>query len=76
MKVLECLRIDPGRYLEGCEMEKCENCRFWSKNDGDCRRYPPVLAPRKEQEIIESSYGVFPGTSGDDWCGEYEKVPE
>ena len=55
----------------------CGNCRFWEmfdedKGDGQCRRYPPKLPAYPEQELDGLHGGVFPDTTGGEWCGEYQ----
>lgn len=55
--------------IQGVEMnenEKCENCRFWYKTNGPCRRFPP---------LANRAYPVeyhYPFTQPDDWCGEWQ----
>ena len=59
-------------------VEKCENCRFvgtfrypsGSQREGllVCRLNPPVSVQGQRWE--------FPRVHSEDWCGQYEKVPE
>lgn len=64
--------------------QRCENCRFWCYSDGNdgmilgwCRRYPPSIVadqmPSVESDHYTNPYtGIFPETSGTDWCGEWQ----
>ena len=53
--------------------QACASCRFWLEQEvetkyprrGDCRRCPPAPDP-------DSSFGAFPVTMHDCWCGEWK----
>ena len=54
------------------EAEACHNCRFWTHQTengkfirGWCRRRSPVTG-------YDPCY-MFPQTTPDEWCGEYER---
>jgi hypothetical protein len=62
--------------------ERCENCRFFKRQEGfsggHCRRFPPTIVGN----LIESErYGreitwdqTMPYTQIADWCGEWSAV--
>lgn len=61
---------------------QCSGCAFWiahddpeddGENSGECRRFPPQLPPRQEQEIDNVRVGIWPETMDKDWCGEWRK---
>ena len=70
--------------------ERCETCRFWRmfKNtiagleQGQCRRFPPLLAPSvaversmdyDTQAVKDvAMYATCPSTPIRWWCGEYQ----
>ncbi len=48
----------------------CNKCVFWVPRKspcGACHRQAPT-------EISVSTYGFFPSTSPDDWCGEFSPL--
>lgn len=56
--------------------EKCKDCRFWQRWQGDsevrfpndngwCHRFPPVNV---------CGDWLLPTTNEDDWCGEFRRV--
>ncbi len=52
----------------------CAGCRFWDMfpyraDRGLCRRNPPVV------RTMQSADCDWPDTSGDDWCGAFEREP-
>lgn len=66
--------------------ENCRNCRFWNREQTECRRNPPLAV--LNQEPIRSSLEVvrgqpnevrlsvlpfWPRTSADQWCGSFEE---
>lgn len=72
--------------IEMAEQERCGTCRFWRRGADEegydsafCHRNAPVLVQgmiTKDEfgELAGSmfSWAVFPRTSDDDWCGEYQ----
>lgn len=60
----------------------CKHCFFWleeGEEQGLCRRNPPTViscvggtCPELSTEIET----VFPATSEDDWCGEWQKAED
>ena len=73
--------------------EQCGGCRFWDgaygphKDEGICRRYPPVLDPsymlmavmeneRKKLDYAEEGIQNWaqPRTCDDFWCGEFQPI--
>lgn len=56
---------------------RCETCRWWCGKvsgkvyyPGECRRYPPTIAP--DDKPYNRSYAkVWPVMSVSDWCGEH-----
>lgn len=61
--------------------EFCARCRFARSNgidDGlNCHRYPPrPLATLESFADTGVSQGIFPGVDDNQWCGEFERVPE
>jgi hypothetical protein len=63
--------------------QNCEACRFWrtlpdddEETFGQCRRSAPSPVYRKLEDIgAEPSYGQWPLTYYEDWCGEFEPKP-
>jgi len=58
---------------------KCNGCRYWYKQEetdirGYCRRHAPK--PATQSPLAESTNldGVWPRTSGEDWCGEWAEL--
>ena len=58
---------------------KCEECRFFSQNWGECRRRAPV---GKTEHLTYGSRNVtanerawWPLVETTDWCGEFESDP-
>lgn len=52
----------------------CKTCKYWKPfvppervDEGKCRRYPPIRAEGRAYK-----YGLYPVTTEDMWCGEYE----
>lgn len=55
------------------EQAKCGNCAFWRQHPqfgGTCHRY----APRPAIDAGSSAV-VWPTTSAETWCGEWEAEP-
>lgn len=56
--------------------ESCASCRFMMYGDRgnvtqmECHIVHPVLMPFRERTFM----GMFPVTTADDWCGEYQPV--
>jgi hypothetical protein len=58
--------------------QDCRSCRFWRRDPasdrgpdwGECRRMPPTLPPIEQEKLLH--VGIWPHTSGDDWCGEWQ----
>ena len=54
--------------------QNCGNCRFLidTYKDGKprCHRYPPQV----KEEIMTSTFWLFPEVEKDDWCGEWRPV--
>ena len=52
--------------------ETCNSCKFWklleAERFGECRRH----SPRPSGQGIEAKW---PGTTLDDWCGDYQPKP-
>lgn len=69
------------------EKRECRNCIYY--DDGECRRYPPVLKRVKVDgdwylgsdghktydEDVETTWG-FPYVGRNDWCGEFSTKSE
>ena len=69
-------------------MVKCKDCKFWhfqEKEDikfpdlptitifnGECRRKSPAFMAGQFTDELEWAQGVWPDTTGDDWCGEFK----
>lgn len=58
-------------------MEHCDNCKYYDKDDGQCRRRAPVVILEKAAEYGHGEVGYcydssFPSVADNDWCGEYE----
>lgn len=60
------------------EEEQCGNCAFfeaWARQrdpwraQGDCKRHAPVVI-----EVAGGPKGMFPRTSADRWCGDWEEA--
>jgi hypothetical protein len=63
--------------------EQCVRCHFWipqqsHKKDadpasclGDCHRNAPQVDPNKGKYVV-----YWPGTRGNEWCGEYKEESE
>lgn len=65
--------------------ETCKNCRFWGgsgqigMNNGwptfACRRHAPtVIARASGNANYQNPETSWPGTSQQDWCGDWEPV--
>lgn len=66
--------------MEKEKSENCGLCRFWKTLrhglEGKCRRFPPiVIAGVSTLESIPESREFYPSTKPNDWCGEYQPVP-
>lgn len=52
----------------------CEACAFWNSLEegaGECRRHAPqTIAFEVDDEVKFES--MFPVTSEDDWCGDFQ----
>jgi hypothetical protein len=53
----------------------CGNCRFYfadggPEDDGDCRRYPPVVFPGNED--LDDDF-LHPTVERLSWCGEWKR---
>jgi hypothetical protein len=62
--------------------ETCATCRFFvaelstMEGDGSCRRHAPI-APSVLSEVgYMQSARRWPAVFSNDWCGDYEPVPE
>lgn len=65
----------------------CADCKFWEKlqgQQGGCRRYPPAVHSRMEDQYVGASpdrhtvlmiESTFPQTEADSWCGEFQQRP-
>jgi hypothetical protein len=60
--------------------ECCIKCKFFAPQEdpleishGYCRRHPPRIIYDRNEEMIISR---FPLAMADDWCGEFEHLPE
>lgn len=64
--------------------ERCETCRWWKvdaedANEGQCKRFPPVVLmrsidPELTQDLIPCAH--FPQTDYDDFCGEWKAADQ
>jgi hypothetical protein len=49
----------------------CETCQWWGplrdRDWGECRIAPPTPDLSKDSDL--GTYGVWPQTSNEDWCG-------
>ena len=54
-------------------MNKCEECKFWKKNDerdGECRcNAPALIIVMRDNAPIH--FRDWAHTSSDDWCGDF-----
>lgn len=47
----------------------CKNCKFWARTSalaGECRRHTPL------NHVGNVAYHLWPSTSPDNWCGEFQ----
>ena len=56
--------------------EKCENCKYWfmigqDNDEGECKRYPPVLDSDGSVPFA-AQYWVQCVTYINGWCGEWK----
>jgi len=52
-------------------MKSCVNCRYY--DDGECKRYPPIIIDVTEEGRLELALESFwPIVSAGDLCGEYK----
>jgi hypothetical protein len=56
------------------KIKACANCAFWdasNESEGSCRRSAPqtVVFEISSKQSVKT---VFPVTSADDWCGEFQ----
>jgi hypothetical protein len=62
--------------------KRCETCLFWELlgevhvEDGECHRFPPVLAPQPQQQVQGCWDGVWPNTQSFEWCGEWKVLED
>lgn len=56
--------------------QSCENCRYWTPNDGGiCRRSPPsVNVTGTYDGVHERGIYWFTKTLRNDWCGEWRET--
>ena len=66
------------------DVPQCKNCRFWFytgfSNAAECRQSAPTISAKPIPVTRGGSRighrveqrGVWPMTSGDDWCGQHE----
>lgn len=49
-------------------MNTCKLCKFWHKDRGQCRRYPP------NGSYIDGGklFGTWPSSDENDYCGEFQ----
>lgn len=73
------IESDPQRIVESdghitSKMAKCRNCRFYHHGESECRRRAPshTLAYTIGEAPEAYSY-IWPTTSDDDWCGDFER---
>lgn len=66
----------------GRPFPSCPGCRFWDAFDarsGECRRHAPTAVQFAQTQDANERGGdsgaVWPVTSDDDWCGEWEAKP-
>ena len=56
-------------------MNKCEECKFWKKNDerdGECRcNAPALIIVMRDNAPIH--FRDWAHTSSDDWCGDFKE---
>lgn len=53
----------------------CTNCKFWEREQGLCKRFPPQVVPQpsdNQHPVIYWPVPMYPNTRGDDWCGEHQ----
>jgi len=53
---------------------RCRACRFWAAEGEECRRRAPV--PRDEAGGGLTTVGIWPRTSPEGWCGEWESITD
>jgi len=54
----------------------CLSCFFWQQdeeNSGTCHANPPAVVALLNNEGNLTPVTVFPATSDDEWCGEYQE---
>jgi len=59
------------------KMENCQTCRFYSQENGQCRRYPPTVLQGDLWSDDPTLRRYFeqerPSVAPSDWCGEYKE---
>lgn len=63
-------------------VERCGDCHFFAKKDGECRRHSPevFVAPTMRASLVQGAqpdqgivvHGFWPATRESNWCGEFE----
>ena len=56
----------------------CSICAYWNQGAenpeiGECRRGPPAVVVIHDEECNLVPTSLFPVTSDDEWCGEYQE---
>ena len=57
---------DPPHVIQPV-IPSCAACRFWTKSDDSCRRHAPTTRANLRR--------IYPETSADEWCGDFEAKP-
>ncbi len=54
----------------------CGQCRFWFKNDSQCRRYAPHPSEgaRSAGAAATPTDTRWPRVDASDWCGEFQPI--
>ena len=53
---------------------RCENCRWWDAEHGECHRHAPSVLPALDPR--DGLVSAWPPTTMTDWCGEFEPRTE
>jgi hypothetical protein len=61
--------------------ECCDFCRFFAREEQQCRKNAPtvIIVPGVRSAISQQqgmqSVGVYPPTNANSWCGQFEQDP-
>lgn len=64
-----------GRSLPPTKRGTCEECRYFSRLDTQCRKSPPTVVMMQTPGGVQMAQ-AWPPVRGGDWCGEFRSSNE